>query len=248
MHRLVISLALAATTLSACATPPREGAGPDRHAHRGPPGGPHGLEGAMAGRPGIFISPMGQTFRSAPGEAYPSALWFSAVDINNDGRLDQAEFTNDAQIFFNQLDLNHDDVIDNVENQAYEGAMPTEPRGGGGGQGGGRGGSSEADAGHPSGGRGGGKGGGRRRGAGGGKGRSDGGSNVRDAMVGAARYGMLGDAQPVLSADTDLSQTVTLAEFKASAVRRFARLDVNGDGIVLFAELPLTPAQQVRAR
>jgi hypothetical protein len=63
---------------------------------------------------------------------------------------------------------------------------------------------------------------------------------------GAARYGLLGDQQPLRSADTDLSQSVTLAEFGARAARVFSLLDANHDGRILRAELPPRPRDPPR--
>ena len=42
--------------------------------------------------------------------------------------------------------------------------------------------------------------------------------------------------------------SVSLAEWRAAADRRFALLDVDGDGALLLADLPATPAQKLYAR
>jgi hypothetical protein len=53
---------------------------------------------------------------------------------------------------------------------------------------------------------------------------------------GAAAYGLLGEVEPVMAADSDLNQRVTKEEFAAAATRRFAILDTNGDGAITMDE------------
>ena len=68
----------------------------------------------------VFISPSGEPFR--PNAAAPDGFeaWFARVDANHDGRIDRAEFHDDAAQFFKQLDTNGDGVIDGFEVAAYE--------------------------------------------------------------------------------------------------------------------------------
>jgi hypothetical protein len=58
------------------------------------------------------------------------------------------------------------------------------------------------------------------------------------AVRGAAEFGLLNDAEPVLSADANLDGQVTLAEFRLKAQAMFARLDLNKDGRLARSELP----------
>ena len=63
------------------------------------------------------------------------------------------------------------------------------------------------------------------------------------SMEGAARFGLLGEPEPVTSADADFNSSITLAEFKAAAARHFAILDNDQVGYLTLAGLPKTPAQ-----
>ncbi len=65
---------------------------------------------------------------------------------------------------------------------------------------------------------------------------------------GAAPYGLLGEREPVASADLDLNSRITLANFKTKAAQRFVRLDADGKGYLLLQDLPKTPAQQAGGR
>ena len=53
---------------------------------------------------------------------------------------------------------------------------------------------------------------------------------------GAARFGLLGDVEPVMSCDADMSRWVSADEFGLCAERRFTLLDSNGDGVFELAE------------
>ncbi len=68
----------------------------------------------------LFISPMGQPFRSASGQPYPVVQWFKAADADHDGKLDKAEFKADAQSFFGVLDRNRDGMVTDSEIVYYE--------------------------------------------------------------------------------------------------------------------------------
>jgi hypothetical protein len=210
--RLLILAALAAAT-AACAG-------------RAPPmafeGGPTQL--------GLFISPAGEPFRAAPGEAYPSATWFARADADRDGRLTAAEFRADAIAFFHSLDADRDGVVDGFETAAYERSIPEmAPR------------VRALQAGEGmdlSLGRGG-RGGGGFDGGGGGRGRARGGGG----REGAALFSYFFDPEPVTAADADFSSRITLAEAQAIADRRFAMLDTSRSGHLTLAALPKTPVQ-----
>ena len=102
---MVVSLAvLALVSSSAMAAPPAS-----RRAQTTP------LEDAH-----LFISPMGQPFRSVSGQPYPVVQWFKAADADHDGKLDKPEFKADAQAFFAVLDRNRDGLVTDGEIVYYE--------------------------------------------------------------------------------------------------------------------------------
>jgi hypothetical protein len=223
--------------------------------HR-PPGGRgfHGEDGGGRGpRAGggtrLFISPSGQPFRAAPGDPYPVAAWFAAADADHDGRLTRQEFRQDALRFFDQLDANHDGVIDGAEIAVYEHSVAPEllamiGRSGGG----------EAGEAGPQGGggrRGGGMGGGTgrhgRRGQSG-SGPGGGQDQPQTRLEGAAPYSLIPVIEPVAAADTDFDGKVRRAEFIAAADRRFEALDTAGAGYLTLASLPRTPVQGLGRR
>lgn len=205
----------------------------------------------------LFISPMGQPFRTDDG--VPEDAWFKAVDRDGDGRITLSEFTLDAARFFMVLDTDHDGIISDAEVRHYEqdiapeieprqfgyghdgddGGPPSDrPNGGGGGghHGGGPGGG-------PGGGMGGGMGGGHhgggRHGGGGGMGGGGSGANAYlPPLTGAGRYGYIATPEPVTAADVNFDGMVTKAEFMAAATRRFEMLDGNQDGALTQRELP----------
>lgn len=233
-RRLLLAACLMA--LSACAS---DDPGQPKRLRPGQPG--------WAGRmvPGdrlapvrLFVSPSGEAFRGEDG----LGRWLAQADADHDGSVDLVEFRADALRAFKALDTNGDGVIDGLELQHYEHDMvpevatdtfdagPTAGRGpggesGGGGRRGGRGG----------GGIGGGVMGGG--GMGGGRARGDTGfgpdlsqqqtqTRVPGAgLMGAARYSLLNEPEPISAADADLDGKVTLTEWTAITDRRFAKLD-----------------------
>jgi len=220
-RRLVFAACL--LTLSACAS--KEPAQPR-------PGSP-GWSGRLV--PGeklapvhLFISPSGEPFRGDDG----FNRWFTQVDANHDGVVDLAEFRADAMRAFKMFDTNGDGVIDGLELQHYEHDIVPEV------------GTESFDAGPTAGRRpgGGSNGEGRRRsggdaGGGGARGPAnetgfgpdlsqDHSTRVPGSgLMGAARYSLLNEPEPISAADTDLDGKVTLAEWMAITERRFAKLD-----------------------
>lgn len=201
------------------------------HEHSGP-GQPHGR---------LFISPAGEPFRGGPGDS-PMATWFRGADRNADGVLSPDELVADHLRFFALLDLDHDGVIAGPEVTRYEHDIVPEILAqferGGGDRGDGSGPPAGGWQGH---GRGGGGGRGGHRGGGHGGPRGGGGEGgslgAEDWREGAARFGLLKEAEPIRAADADLDFRVSLAEWRAAALSRLKRLDTNGDGKLDLAEL-----------
>jgi hypothetical protein len=209
--------------LSACGGNPPPDKGP------GWRGGP--THGERLAPVHLFISPSGEPFRGENG----LDRWIAQADANHDGVIDLAEFRADAQHSFKIVDTNGDGVIDGIELQHYEHDLVPEV-------------SSETfdtgpTAGRPSGGRRSGGGGGGRGGGGmGGGGRGGAGTSndtgfgpdlsqsapardPRAGLMGAARYSLLNEPEPIAAADANLDGKVTLAEWMAITDRRFAKLD-----------------------
>ena len=169
--------------------------------------------------PGLFISPAGQPFRSAPGEPYPVARWFAGADKNGDGRVDRAEFRADAETFFKFLDQNGDGVIDGFELSYYEHTVVPEILGAY------RGGvASDGMAGRE---------------------HVPGGRRQPDVLglQGAVAFELFSKPEPVASADLQVDGHITLAEFLTAADRDFDTLDKTGRGYLTLADLPKTPLQ-----
>lgn len=163
--------------------------------------------------PQLFISPGGQPFRAPPGQPYPVAAWFAQADGNHDGRLTKDEFRADAEAWFKVLDVNNDGQISMPEVTRWEEQLVPEI--------------TRATIG----GFGGGRGGPLSR------------NKVDTRAQGAASYSLINEPHPIRGADADLSFSVSRAEWRAAADRRFDLLDVDKDGALTLAELPRTPAQ-----
>jgi len=211
------------------------------------PAGPERQSGNW-GRGRLFISPMGEPFRSEKGGADPVDLWFQQADINHDGALSRDEFEKDAVRWFSVLDRGHDGEIDPDDIDYYETVLAPEIRTGGeGGMAAGRpsGGARRGGGGRHGGGGGGGGGGrgGGRMGGGGGGGdaqssSSDAQPRYSDVKRGAARFSFFDYPEPVTVADTNFNRGVDPKEFRDAAADRFAMLDTKHDGKLTRAELP----------
>jgi hypothetical protein len=189
----------------------------------------------------IFFSPAGEPFRSRPSEAYPVELWFAGADADRDGALTLAEFKADSNRFFKVLDVNGDGRVDGFENGDYETKVAPEiqPRIGG---------LAAQDVMT------------RKERLGGGPDpsmRARGGRFVvptprlrrnEPFRKGAGGFGLLDEAQPVRAADTNLDFRVSQEEWDKATARRFGQLDLNKDGRLDRAELPLTPVQVLQAK
>lgn len=195
-----------------------------------PPSGP---------RAGLFISPMGEPFRSSPGTDL-IGTWFAGADANRDASLTSTEMEADAARFFRVLDRNGDGEVTPPEMVRYESEIAPEIQlgnqlGRAGGRGPGRGGPDGGRTGMPDGATGPSA---VERGETGGRD-----ERQRERLPeGASRYALLDLPQPVAAADADVNRAVTAVEFQAAAVERFALLDRNRDGVITRQELePLPP-------
>ena len=237
----LLVVAAVSICLAACASEPPQGRGSrDRFDGRRadvrvrPP---------RCGGPALFISPAGEPYRAGADAPSPLAAWFTAADLDHDGRLTRQEFRQDAARFFHVLDVNGDGVIDGSEINRYEHVLapeilsPLEQE---------RGGAASENGERPAGGgrMGGGRRGGGRRGGGE---RSESSTSAQGRsgppQQGAIPYGLIPLAEPVASADGDLDGKVTLAEFLAAADHRFGELDPAGAGALTLDGLPKTPIQ-----
>lgn len=175
-------------------------------------------------QPSLFVSPMGQPFRANASGARGIDLWFTAADADYDSRISRDEFMANANAFFPLVDANQDGALTSLEDTAYWRQSAPEVVGG---PTGGEpiGNTLSPPTQHD---------------------RNNGGHqivqtsdvNIRgphrggpaERPTGAQAYGLLGDAEPIMSCDPNFDRRVTLAEFDACAERRFAILDASHDG------------------
>jgi len=226
---IAMTVGLAALAASAAAQP-----GPPQPTEAAPP-----LETEETFAPPeeqVFISPAGEPFRAPAGAPYPVVAWFGRADADRDGALSLAEFVADASGFMDRLDTDRDGRVDGFENADYETGIapeirgllrrPPPPR-------------QAAPYWRPF-------------------TRSDlmwgrppmlspqpGRPPVGMNRQGAGQYGLLNEPHPVRGSDGDLDGRITRAEAEAAARRRFGLLDGDGDGRLVLAELPMTPAQRL---
>jgi len=185
----------------------------------------------------LFLSPMGEPFRTKGDGDDPVRRWFEQADRNHDGRLTVGELMLDGDRFFATLDkdgsgeLLPDEVGAYEENIAPEIRLyqrrPERPPGASGKPD--RDPDRDKERDRPQ----------RRRG--GGKG---GPAAGYDGAMGAGRYSFLNIPNPVAAADSDLNRAVTGREFRAAAADRFADLDPGQSKALTRDDLPATPAQQ----
>ncbi len=184
---------------------------------------------AQQGRGQLFISPMGEPFRSTQKPGAAQALWFAEADADHDGRLTASEFQRDALRFFAMLDRRQDGEIDPEDIGWYENVLVPEIR-----VRQGRGSSPRASGAQKSGDRG------------------DRGSGGKQAIplaserLGAGRYGLFDLPEPVIAADANFNRGVDKDEFVKAAALRFAALDRNHDGAITRRELPRAGAETWR--
>ena len=188
---------------------------------------------AQPGR-GLFVSPAGEPFRRGEGAVQPMRAWFEQADTDHDGALGWAEFEADFLRWFGLLDADHDGEIAPAEVARYEQEILPEMQSRFG-PGSGRMGMVRNRA-EPRGpyepastrrglqSRGGGRGGGDVRGR-------------MALMSGAARFGLLPIAHPVMDADVNFNRGVSRQEFSQAAARRFAMLNTRNDGRLTLEQL-----------
>ncbi|SFR83052.1 EF-hand domain-containing protein [Sphingomonas jatrophae] len=164
----------------------------------------------------VFISPVGQPFRTLAGEGDPVANWFALTDRDNSGTLDAAEFKEDADTWFERVDKDHDGEIGPDEMIVYERdtvpEVSTFERT-----------SKDRDA--------------AREAM---KNRKP---APYGAPVGAARFGLTNVPHPLASGDTDYNRGISRAELEVVAQRAFETL-AKGKTEIALADLPKTPQQE----
>lgn len=173
---------------------------------------------------GLFLSPMGEPFRSHGTAAGNVGAWFAAADGDRDGALTPAELRQDAARFFALLDSDRNGELGPGEIARYENVVAPEVQVGL-----------------------------QMRGSGFGDWRGRGSRRRRVAMFdegiqGAGRYSFLNLPQPVIAADSDMNRGVSRDEFAQTAGERFALLDSNRDGRLERAELPPLPQPRLRKK
>jgi Ca2+-binding EF-hand superfamily protein len=175
----------------------------------------------------IFISPMGEPFRSSAAGDDPLVDWFRQADFNHDGSLSLLEFAQDSTRFFNTLDTDHDGRIGFDEIHRYEWAVAPEIQVGWSPQIRRAGisvdagpcsvtseaiGDDSGDVTAPQ-------------------------DDPLSGLEGAGKFGLLNIPEPVTGADRDLDHIVTADEFAATASSRFQLLDTNQDRKLELSEL-----------
>lgn len=168
-------------------------------------------------RGGLFLSPMGEPFRSAADNV---GAWFAAADRNSDGALTLAELRDDGERFFARLDGDGDGEIEMAEISRYENEIAPEV---------------QLGLQMRSTGFGDWRGGRRRRVL-----------VYEKGLDGAGRFSFLNIPHPVMAADFDMNRGVSRAEFAQAAAERFARLDKDRDSRLVRAELPALPQPRAR--
>jgi hypothetical protein len=172
----------------------------------------------------VFLSPMGEPFRSDRPAADNAGTWFAAADRDGDGALTPAELRDDAARFFAALDGDGNGEIGPAEIARYENELAPEVQVGL-----------------------------QMRGAGVGDWRGPGSRRRRipiydKGIEGAGRYAFLNIPQPVIAADVDMNRGVSRDEFERAAGQRFALLDSDRDGRLARAELPPLPQPRLRRK
>lgn len=177
-------------------------------------------------KPAIYLSLMGEPFRTNDAGEKPFDQWFQLADQDRDGAISLLELRSDAESFFATLDGNGDQLIDANEMSRYERLAPGRTRAAGGL-------SPQASSSRP-------------------KPTSSTPvekgqvpivsgpttpSNTRIHPGGGGEIDFASVPQPVAMADLNLDRRVTKDEFLKTASRRFANHDADKDGRLSRKEL-----------
>lgn len=168
---------------------------------------------------GVFMSPMGEPFRSADAAADKVGAWFAGADRDRDGALTAAELQQDAGRFFGILDGDGNGELSMAEIARYENEV-----------------APEVQVGLQM----------RSTGVGDWQRRRRRVLAYEDGVDGAGRFSFLNIPHPVMAADADLNRGVARSEFERAAAERFALLDKDRDGRLIRAELPPLPQPRLR--
>lgn len=188
-----------------------------------PPKAPTTEEAVPSGRvagQSVFFSPSGEVFKSPLSEAYPTALWFSGADTDQDGALSREEFLADALRFFAVVDVDGNKIISSQENSRYEQELAPEILG------------FSPLVKQPT---------YRKR-------ENDKATEpwtqaYQARIQGAAQFSLINEPQPIRAADRNFDFRVTEDEWIKATTARFNLLDRNKDGKLTLDELPKTPLQ-----
>ncbi len=173
----------------------------------------------------VYLSLMGEPFRTNEAGEAPFDQWFKLADQDSDGSISRLEFRKDAEAFFANLDTNDDKVIDGDEMAQYENLAPSRTRVAGGG-------GPETSSSRPQ----------AKSSAPVDKGQvalvatGDAPSATR-IHPGDSRINYSEVPQPVAMADLNLDRRVTFEEFTKTASKRFANYDVDQDSRLTPKEL-----------
>jgi len=183
------------------------------------------LAAAPASAKDLYLSLMGEPFRTGESGEHPFDQWFKLADHDGNGSISRLEFRSDAETFFATLDGNGDKVIDADEMAEYERMAPGRTRAAGGG-------APEVSSARPT---------------------PKSSAPVDKGQVAIVSSGKVPSAtrihaadgridfstvpQPVAMADLNLDRRVTLEEFLKTASRRYSNYDVDQDGRLTPKEL-----------
>lgn len=185
-----------------------------------------GLAGPALAMGSVYMSLMGEPFRTSAAGEDPFDQWVKLADLDGDGTVSRLEFRSDAETFFASLDTDADKVIDADEMAAYEHMAPGRTRAAGGG-------APEQSSARPT---------------------PKSSAPVEKGQVALVTSGNVPSAtrihpggggkinfaevpQPVAMADLNLDRRVTLDEFTRTAGRRFSNYDADQDGRLTRKEL-----------
>lgn len=173
----------------------------------------------------LFVAPNGKPWRGQPGESYPSASWFAAVDANHDGKITRVEYLAEFTPYFDTLDTDHDGEIGPDEISNYERVILPEVQMSAGAFGGI---ASYAEA----------------AGSSGNGSEGDGPPQLPLRIGGASFFGFFRAPEPILMMDTNFNRGITRAEFSTAAARTWRMVNSEGKPWLTIADLPKTQAQR----